>query len=131
MWALQVPWAPEALFQLAGERRISSSLQREGLDPLAADRYAERLSRRVTSQGPINWYRALPLDLRRPTAAVQVPTLFVWGERDRYLTRAAALGTGRHVTGAYSFEILEGAGHWIPELESARLAPILLAHLDS
>ena len=40
--------------------------------------------------GPLNWYRALPFDRPPRFGPVAVPTLFVWGERDRFVTRVAA-----------------------------------------
>ena len=75
----------------------------------------------------LNWYRAVPYD--RGDGRVTTPTLYVWGTADRFLGRAAAEDTGRYVTGPYTFVPLQGAGHWIPEVEPEGLLPPLLAHL--
>jgi pimeloyl-ACP methyl ester carboxylesterase len=131
MAVLQVPWLPEAGASLVGAERIAASLRGDGLDASSAARYAARLARPATATGPINWYRAMPLDLSHPTPEVRVPTLYVWGDRDRYLSRAAAEATAGFVDGPYRFEALEGAGHWLPETEGDRVVPLLLAHLDS
>jgi pimeloyl-ACP methyl ester carboxylesterase len=131
MAVLQIPWLPEAGAELAGAGRIAASLRRDGVDPSSAERYAARLSKPATATGPINWYRAMPLELSHPTPQVRVPTLYVWGNRDRYLSRAAAEATAGFVGGPYRFEVLGGAGHWLPETESDRVVPLLLAHLDS
>jgi pimeloyl-ACP methyl ester carboxylesterase len=72
----------------------------------------------------------MPLDLRRPAGPVAIPTLYVWGARDPYLTRHAALATAAQVTGPYSFEILQSSDHWLPETEGPRVAGLLLEHLD-
>jgi pimeloyl-ACP methyl ester carboxylesterase len=60
-----------------------------------------------------------------------VPTLYLWGDHDPALGRAAAEATAECVTGPYRFEVLEGTGHWIPELASADLHALLLPHLDA
>jgi pimeloyl-ACP methyl ester carboxylesterase len=60
---------------------------------------------------------------------VSVPTLYVWGSGDPALGRRAATTTGRWVTGAYRFEVLAGAGHWLPEHHAGELGHLLLEHL--
>jgi hypothetical protein len=35
------------------------------------------------------------------------------------------------VSGPYRFEVLEGVGHWIPELAADRFTPLLLEHLQA
>jgi pimeloyl-ACP methyl ester carboxylesterase len=41
----------------------------------------------------------------------------------------AATGTGRWVAGPYRLDVLEGAGHWLPEHHPEELAELLLEHL--
>jgi pimeloyl-ACP methyl ester carboxylesterase len=68
--------------------------------------------------------------LRRLLAPrVGVPTLYVWGSGDPALGPRAAITTGRWVTGAYRFEVLPGAGHWLPEHHAEQLGRLLLEHL--
>jgi len=130
MAAFCIPRLPEAIFRWAGPERVAAGLTRDGVDPASALRYAERVTRPGAMTGPLNWYRALPHDLSRPVPKVEVPVLYLWGDHDRYLARAAAEATSRWVRGPYRFEVLEGAGHWLPEVEAQRLAAPLLAHLD-
>jgi hypothetical protein len=33
------------------------------------------------------------------------------------------------VSGPYRFEVLEGVGHWVPQLAAERFTSLLLAHL--
>jgi hypothetical protein len=61
---------------------------------------------------------------------VSVPTLYVWGSGDPALGPRAAITTGRWVTGPYRFEVIAGAGHWLPEHHAGELGRLLLAHLD-
>jgi hypothetical protein len=53
----------------------------------------------------------------------------VSGSGDPALGPGAAGTTGRWVTGAYRFEVLAGAGHWLPEHHAEELGRLLLDHL--
>lgn len=108
---------------------MAAELTRSGLDPETARRYASRAATAEAMTGPLNWYRALPLDARDPLGPVSVPTLYVWGAKDRFVTRAAAARCADHATGGYRFVALENESHWLPEAASGELAPLLLEHL--
>jgi pimeloyl-ACP methyl ester carboxylesterase len=130
--SFQVPAIPELTFKAIGPVRGAKVLERGGLDPETASHYASRFAHPDEMAGLIDWYRALPFDLRDPVPDVsEVPTLFVWGDGDRYLTKPAAVATARHVTSPYRFEILPGAPHWLPTAAADRIAPMLLEHLAS
>lgn len=129
MLFFQLPWAPEAAMKAAGVERAASALQRDGLDPDTAHRYARRMQDRAAMAGAVNWYRALPFGGRSPLPKVDVPTLYVYADRDRYLTRYGAERTGRYVTGPYRFEVLEGSTHWVPTAAAERVSGLILEHL--
>lgn len=129
MLLFQVPWLPEAAMRATGVSRAAHALERDGLDPETARRYAERMQNRAAITGPLNWYRALPFDLRPSMPKVETPTLYVYADRDRYLTRYAAERTARYVTGPYRFEVLEGMPHWLPTAAAGRVSELLLEHL--
>lgn len=130
--AFQVPFLPELAFKAIGTERGAGILRGGGLDAETAAHYASRFSQPDAIRGPIDWYRALPFDLRDPSPDVsQVPTLFMWGEGDRYTIRPAALACARHVSAPYRFEIVRGASHWLPTAAADRVAPALLEHLGS
>lgn len=130
--AFQVPALPELAFRAIGPARGAGILVRGGLDAETAGYYAARFAHPKEMAGPIDWYRALPLDLRDPVPDVsQVPSLFIWGDRDRYTIRPAALAGARHVSAPYRFEIVRGASHWLPTAAADRIAPALLGHLAS
>ncbi|MGF7235038.1 MAG: alpha/beta fold hydrolase [Frankia sp.] len=144
----QLPYLPEALIRAAGVRRGTRALVRGGVDEATARRYAEALREPGAATGALNWYRGLPFDLlaqrRRPTgggsgstpgreersaAWKRLPTLYVWGTRDAYLGRKAAELTADYVPGPYTFAVMEGASHWIPENHPAALTQVLLTHM--
>jgi pimeloyl-ACP methyl ester carboxylesterase len=131
MLFFQLPRVPEWLMRAAGPDRATQQMERDGLDPESARRYATRMVSPGQITGPLNWYRALPLSVREPVPDVAVPSLYVWSDGDRYLTRAAADATARHVLSPYRFEILTGMSHWLPSAAPERVAPLLLDHLAS
>ena len=54
--------------------------------------------------------------------------MFAWGNRDRFVSRAAAELCGRYVTGPYRFTELDGASHWLPEQAADQVAALLAEH---
>jgi pimeloyl-ACP methyl ester carboxylesterase len=128
MAACQLPWLPERVLGRRGGLGFRDTLVRTGLDQASADRYATRAADPAGLRGPLNWYRAMPLRLREPAGPVQVPTMFIWGNRDRFVARTAAELCGRHVTGPYRFAELDGASHWLPERSPDQVAALLAEH---
>jgi pimeloyl-ACP methyl ester carboxylesterase len=129
MLFFQIPVVPERALSSASGHRLVAPLQRSGLDGDSARRYARRSATPGGLTGPLNWYLALPFDLRSRVGPVAVPTLFVWGRRDRFVTATAAAGCGRHVTGPFTFVPLVEADHWLPSSWAQLVAPALLRHL--
>jgi pimeloyl-ACP methyl ester carboxylesterase len=127
--AFQLPWLPERL--LAPDGRLWSWVARGLPDDLALA-YTARIRDEQTRHAMLQWYRAMPLEVRRPSVRIgriDVPTLYVWGARDPALGPVAAKATERYVRGPYRLEVLERAGHWIPERHPDQLAAALLPHL--
>ncbi|RPF26180.1 alpha/beta fold hydrolase [Georgenia muralis] len=120
MLAFQVPRLPEAAL---GER-LEAALRDSGLPAPDAARYAALMDEPGALTAALNWYRALPLT-RLDVGPVQVPTTFLWGNRDPYLSRSAAERTGDHVEERYRFVELP-AGHWLPEREPDEVSAAIL-----
>jgi pimeloyl-ACP methyl ester carboxylesterase len=95
----------------------------------AVDSNVRRLQEGGTLTAALNWYRAMILD--RPPAAVSVPTLYIWGERDQALGRTAAFGTVNFCTGPYRFEVLPGKSHWLLEECPEEVLTLLRQHLGA
>ena len=94
--------------------------------PEAADRDARAMAEPGVLTAALNWYRAIPLsDLRRRSAKITVPTMFVWSDGDSVLLEKAARNTGRYVTGEYRFETLHGS-HWLLDEQPDAVADLLL-----
>ncbi|MEI2715654.1 MAG: alpha/beta hydrolase [Candidatus Nanopelagicales bacterium] len=115
MGMFQLPWISERILDPDGP--AWRALMR-GLPPHQAAHYTDRMRQPGALSAALNWYRAMPRDMIRPSLKmhrITVPTAYIWGERDPALGRAGAEATADYVTGDYIFTQLQGIGHWIPE----------------
>jgi pimeloyl-ACP methyl ester carboxylesterase len=111
-----------------GIRRV---FEQQGLSPAAVDEHVGVKTQPGALTAGLNWYRATHPTLMRGVPPVTVPTLFVWGPLDPAISREAAEGCHRYVTGPFRFEILDGVGHWIPELAADTFNRLLLDHITA
>lgn len=129
MGLFQVPWLAERIISPASP---AWGALVKGLPADHAQRYAERMADPAARTAALNWYRVLRKELPSPSVrwgTIDLPTLYVWGERDPALGRTAAELTGDFVTGPYRFEPIR-AGHWIPETRPVLLGRLLVEHFD-
>ena len=115
--------------QLLADDAAGLRLVYGGLDPDAVDEYVAVLGKPGALMAAIDWYRSMSGTASAATPPASMPTLYVWSDQDPSLGRDAAEATAALVTGAYRFEVLEGVGHWIPELAADRFTTLLLEHL--
>jgi pimeloyl-ACP methyl ester carboxylesterase len=130
----QIPRLPEALIRYNSGHHLLNFLTDSGLSAQIARSYVDRLMEDPgLATAALNWYRALPRDIRFGLTAphVGVPTLYVLGERCQFVSRKAATATGRWVTGPYRFAVLKDATHWIPEQHHQELADFMLHFITS
>jgi pimeloyl-ACP methyl ester carboxylesterase len=125
----RLPRLPELLLGAHRQWGLRRLLAQDGLGVEWVDTYARALAQPDALSAALAWYRAAtPFSLGAPR--VSVPTLYVWGSGDPALGPRAAITTGRWVTGPYRFEVIAGAGHWLPEHHAGELGRLLLDHLD-
>lgn len=98
-------------------------------DPDATGEYIALLEEPGALTAALNWYRAASFSDIGEGGKVAPPTLYVWGDADVALGRRAAEATVEHVEGPYRFEVLPGAGHWLPEEVPEQINLLLLEHL--
>jgi pimeloyl-ACP methyl ester carboxylesterase len=131
--SLQEPDVPERL--LLGPEGDGSGLRRvlreTGLDDEDAEMYVAALNEPGALTAALNWYRAMSPSTVGDLEAVRVPTMYVWSTGDAAIGRVAAEGSREHVQGPFSFEVLEGVSHWVPETASEQLSDLLVRHLAS
>jgi pimeloyl-ACP methyl ester carboxylesterase len=109
-------------------RRLRRNLAEAGVPPDAVADYASVLGTPEAMEAALAWYRARD-GLRVPLGKVSVPTLYLWGDADATVGRAAAEGTAEFVTGPFRFEVLPGIGHFITDQLVEPVNAMLLAHL--
>ena len=125
-----LPWFPER--QLTSGKPWERSLRSTGMSAEAAARDSERMRARGAARGALNWYRAMMFSSPRAwRATITVPTLYVWSDGDRAIGPQGAALTPRFVTGPYTYEVLEGVSHWIPEEAPERLDILLARHFEA
>jgi pimeloyl-ACP methyl ester carboxylesterase len=116
-----------------GARRLRRMLSGQGVATADVDAYVSALGTHAALDAALRWYRAAPesaAELRgHAVPAIQAPTLYVWGEQDATVGRAAAERSAQHVRGAYRFATVPGAGHFLTDQASERVTSELLAHL--
>jgi pimeloyl-ACP methyl ester carboxylesterase len=137
--ALRSWYAPVFLVPGLAERLVKPGSGRwdwfmQGLPPERVRHYGDRMAQPGAFTAALNWYRAMPTYARKlgvNALTVTPPTLFAWGSKDPTTTPAAAESSRDYVSGPYTYRILEGATHWLPETRTAEVAELLLAHLSA
>ncbi len=82
----------------------------------------------------LHWYRAnMPPEswIAPPPVIpdIQCPTMGIWSTGDHALTEVQMKGSGEFVRGPWRYERIDGAGHWLPLEEPARVNSLLLDFL--
>jgi pimeloyl-ACP methyl ester carboxylesterase len=128
----QLPWLPELLIRLGDFAALRRTFRTEPARPgafTAADveRYRHALARPGALTAALNYYRALFRhfgDVPTDPPPLRVPTMVIWGERDRYLDIRCLDGLERWVPGV-RVERLPGATHWVQHDEPERVNRLL------
>jgi epoxide hydrolase 4 len=126
MFFFQIPWLPERSFRAgnfaAGVKALRGSSRPGTFTDADLDLYREAWSQPGAVRSMIHWYRAaLRSRPRRPASPrVSVPTLLLWGAKDRFLGSELAQPSidlcdhGR-------LEFFAEASHWIQHEEPERV----------
>jgi pimeloyl-ACP methyl ester carboxylesterase len=102
-----------------------------GLSAENAHEYALALGSPAAVGSGLNWYRAAGPYMIEDLPPVEVPVLFVWSTEDPALGPESAYGTAAYVDGPYTFVVLDGIDHWIPEHAPEDVNRLLVEHLRS
>lgn len=126
MAVFQVPWVPESRAE-----EFPDALRRAGMTPEEVERFRTEILEYGAFPPALMWYRGIPFsDPRSWTPTVQVPTAFVWSDRDIAIGRDAARINPRFVDAPYQHVELTGVSHWIPTQAPEPLAEAILARID-
>ncbi|MET0928425.1 MAG: alpha/beta hydrolase [Aeromicrobium sp.] len=119
----------EDLLLADGARRLAA-IYGDDVPVTLVVRFVAHLAEPGALTAALNWYRAMGSELR-DTPRTQVPTTFVWGERDMAIGRVPAEACGDFVDADYRFVELDGIGHWIPEQAPDSLAEAIIVRARS
>jgi pimeloyl-ACP methyl ester carboxylesterase len=122
--------APDAGALLLADdaHRLRERWARAGVPAAAIKEHLSVIGNPAAMEGMLAWYRARGA-LRAPLGPIAVPTLYVWGDADDSVGRAAAEGTRDFVTGPYRFETVPRGSHFVVEQAPQRINELLVAHL--
>jgi epoxide hydrolase 4 len=136
LFFFQLPRLPEALLRARDWRALTRGMQGAGRPDTFTDaelaRHCEAWSQPGALTGMLNWYRAI---VRRPPRLpadprVAVPTLIIWGARDRFVRRQLAAPSAALCDDARLVLIEEGT-HWVQHEEAAQVNRLLLDFLPA
>jgi pimeloyl-ACP methyl ester carboxylesterase len=104
-------------------RRLRGTLRDQGVGDPDIDAYLSRLASEDALDAAINWYRSagtsssalVGLLVGKEVPNIEVPTLYLWGDEDATVGRAAAEATADCVDGDYRMHVVEGAGHFLTD----------------
>nr|WP_083467208.1 alpha/beta hydrolase [Kibdelosporangium sp. MJ126-NF4]CEL21961.1 Epoxide hydrolase [Kibdelosporangium sp. MJ126-NF4]CTQ92741.1 Epoxide hydrolase (EC 3.3.2.9) [Kibdelosporangium sp. MJ126-NF4] len=106
---------------------LASKLTLPGVPARKCEMYQERLSQPGALTAALNWYRAN--DFTGYEQVVRVPTLFIASDDDPFVAASGVVRTHRWVKGPYRLEVLQRAGHNVPEVAAGETSALLLEHL--
>ena len=99
-----------------------------GVPAHAIEQHLALLGNKATMEAALAWYRSRGA-IRSPIGPIRVPTLYIWGDADDTVGRAAAEGTEDFVAAPYRFEVLPDAGHFAADQMPDRVSELLLEHI--
>ena len=80
-----------------------TGLAHGGVPETSIAEYLSVLGNPGALEAALAWYRAAGALANMEVGAVAMPTLYLWGDTDASVGRAAAEWTAEHVAGAYTF----------------------------
>src|SRR5882724_13444012 len=109
-------------------RWLRERLAANGVPASAIAEHLAVLGNKPAMEAALAWYRARGA-IRGPLGPIRVPTLYIWGDADDTVGRAAAEGTVDFIAAPYRFEVLPGVGHFAADQAPERVCELLLEHL--
>jgi pimeloyl-ACP methyl ester carboxylesterase len=131
IFAFQLPWLPERAFSRNDFAYAEKTLRVSSRPGTFSDediaRYKEAWSQPGTVRSMLHWYRAaLRARPRMPESPrVPVPTLLIWGTRDRFLGQEMA-EPSLALCDQGRLELIPEATHWVQHEEPERVNGLLI-----
>lgn len=125
------PFVPELFFTWNGLAMMRTG--NESLPAAQQDEYLAVFSEPGAMNATLNWYRAITLSLASDTTSVagpvEVPTLFLYGTGEGWVSDIALERQRKLVTGPYR-EVEVEAGHFVLREQPDAVVDAVLAHIE-
>jgi pimeloyl-ACP methyl ester carboxylesterase len=109
-------------------RWLRARLSGNVVPPAAIAKHLSVIGKPPAMEAALAWYRARRVR-HQPVEPTTVPTLYIWGDNDDTVGRAAAEGTSEFIAAPYRFEALSGVGHYAADQAPEQVNALLLKHL--
>ncbi|MCP4761585.1 MAG: alpha/beta hydrolase, partial [archaeon] len=121
-----MPLVPELYLKITNRKRLILSMNRSFSEE-KLKRYKKAWSQPGAMKAMINWYRCMFLLKKedRLTKIIEVPTLIIWGKKDKFIKWEMAQDSADLCVNA-RVEFLEDASHWVLEDESVKTSNLLI-----
>ena len=121
-------WRPTRCEPAADDVRGARATTGHGVPREATERHLAVIGNEAAMAAALAWYRARDTH-HKPVGNTVVPTLYIWGDADDTVGRAAAEGTAEFVSAPYRFAVLPGGGHFVADQFPEEVNALLLDHL--
>ena len=108
---------------------LRTRLTKNGVPPQAIEAHLSVIGTPLAMEAALAWYRARGTH-HQPVGPTKVPTLYIWGDADDTVGRAAAEGTGEYIAAPYHFEILPNVGHYAADQVPTEVNALMLGHIQ-
>lgn len=127
----QTPWLPEIVFSFNDFSMLRTAIY-ASMSTEQEQEYIQVFSEPGALTAALNWYRAMtvgPGTQNTNSQEVEVPTLFIWGNKDEAVGRVAIDAMSNYMKGPYKNIELD-AGHWLMEDNPTLITQELLQHIE-
>jgi epoxide hydrolase 4 len=132
LFFFQLPWLPEWLLARKDFAFLRSSLRDDDLRDETIDMFVEALRHPGSLHAAVNWYRASFRDGARGRLVpkkVELPSLMIWGDRERHLDPELATPPADWVSSTRVEHIAEGS-HWVHHDAPEKVSTLLVEHFE-
>jgi pimeloyl-ACP methyl ester carboxylesterase len=107
---------------------LRTRLKANGVPDPKIEKHLSVIGNPAAMEAALAWYRARGVQ-HQQVGPTTVPTLFIWGDADDTVGRAAAEGTAGFIAAPYQFAVLPGVGHYAPDQAAEQVNDLMLQHL--
>ena len=126
IFAFQLPWLPEFMFQLNDYQAIKEAFTGMAIDktafsPADLQAYRDAAAKPGALTAMINYYRGIfgaLFDRPQEWRILNIPTLTIWGEEDTALGKELTYGTEAYVRD-WQIKYIPNCSHWVQQEQPA------------